>query len=1096
MSELRVKRYSWLSPFFFGLILQLMLLNAALAQGAGEVVSTLGTVEVLREGRWQAVNAGASLVAGETVRTGAGSRAAILLTGGTQIKLNAHSQLELKQIVPLPSGGFISTATQTLQNILRVLSGEVWVRNSGEPLEMQTIPATATIRGTEFTLALGPHDSARLAVVNGLVEFSNPQGSVLVAANEQADVRVGEAPRKTVLLNPLDAVQWSLYYLPPVSFHSGGADPHSSRYWTQTAQQQLLQGQVPAARQAIDRALALDPRNADAYSLRSNIELVQNRRAEARADAERAIAANPSAPAAHLSLSWVQQAEFDLDGALASARQAVALDPENPQALIQESSLLFGIGRLREAVSVAKRARQYAPDDAMVNTVWGFLQLAQNRVNPAREAFEKAIAQDSTLGLPHLGLGLVLFRRNQTDAAMVEMCKATLLEPLVSLYNSYLGKAFYETKQDRQAQKYLEVAKQLDPRDPTPWLYDAIRLQSVNRPVEAVENLQKSIELNDQRGVYRSRLLLDEDQATRAATLGRIYNEAGFTQLGLQQGWQSVNRDPANYSAHRLLADSYAALPGIEAARASELLQAQLLQPINITPVSLRMAETRLALPSAGPLSPSLYEFNPLFVREKPSLYFSGAGGNQGAWGDELIVAGLTERFSYSLGQFHYQSDGYRPNNDLENNLYNLFFQTAVTPQFNLQAEYRSLETFSGDLESRYDGSFRSFQRTDVEQEMARVGARYAPSPQTNLIASVVYTDRDFLRSFPNVNDFYEQRIKGTQVETQLLYRQDAFNIISGLSAHFIDINNYDVNRPVTESTQKIAYSYANIKIPNNVIWTLGLSYESDDSLNARLNELNPKLGVQWAINDQVSLRAAAFQTVKREFATRQTIEPTQVAGFNQIIDFIDLTVSKNYGVGLDVRFTDRLFGGLEALKRDNDVPFGTLDVPEFYFIEPNEETFYSAYLYWAPNHNWALSASWRYEEFEEKGCLLCQLFASIPAQLQTISLPLKIQYFDPSGFFAGWGMVYVNQDIQVIDPRSPPNASPAFLPAQNEEFTLFDAGLGYRLPKQQGIITLEVKNLFDRHFYFQDYTFQTGGVVNPLYTPERMFFGRLILNF
>ena len=1093
MSKRHVKRYSWLSLFFFGLIIQLILLDAALAQEAGEVVSTLGTVEVLREDRWQTVKAGVSLAAGDIVRTGASSRAAILLVNGTQIKLNAHSQLELKQIVPPPAEGFIATATQTLQNILRVLSGEVWVRNSGEPLEMQTVPATATIRGTEFTLALGPHDSARLAVVNGLVEFSNPQGSVLVAANEQADVRVGEAPRKTVLINPLDAVQWSLYYLylPPTSSHGGGADPHSSRYWTQTAQQHLLAGQVPAARQAIDRALALDPRNADAYSLRSNIELVQNRRAEARADAERAIAVNPSAPAAHLSLSWVQQAEFDLDGALASARQAVALDPKNPQALIQESSLLFGMGRLREAVKVAKRARQYAPDDAMVNTVWGFLQLAQNRVNPAREAFEKAIAQDSTLGLPHLGLGLVLFRRNQTDAAMVEMRKATLLEPQVSLYNSYLGKAFYETKQDRQAQKYLDVAKQLDPRDPTPWLYDAIRLQSVNRPVEAVENLQKSIELNDQRGVYRSRLLLDEDQATRAANLGRIYNEIGFTQLGLQQGWQSVNRDPTNHSAHRLLADSYAALPGIEAARVSELLQAQLLQPINNTPVSPQLAETRLLMPGAGPLTPSLYEFNSLFVRNQPTLFFSGLGGNQDTWGNELIVSGLTDRFSYSLGQFHYQSNGYRLNNDLENNLYNLFVQAAVTPDLNLQAEYRYRETIGGDLESRYDGSFRSFQRRDTDQETARVGARYSLSPQTDVIASVIYTDVDFALDFPNVNLKLGEIVKGVQAETQLLYRADDFNIITGLGAHSLDYTFSGFAQPSTEGTQEIAYSYANIKIPDNFIWTVGLSYESDENPFAHLNEFSPKLGVRWTINDSLSLRAAAFKTVTDGFATRQTIEPTQVAGFNQLNDFIQSTVSKHYGVGLDIRFNNQLFGGLEALRRDNEVPFGTLDVPEFYLIENNQENFYSVYLNWLPSRRWALTAAWRYENFEDQGCIPCQLFYSTPAQLKTITMPLNIQYFDPSGFFAGLGLVYVNQDIQLIDP-----GSLTFLPTKSEEFALVNAGLGYRLPKRQGIIALEARNLFDRQFYFQDYSFQTGEPTNPLYIPERTLVGRFVLNF
>jgi len=126
-----------------------------------------------------------------------------------------------------------------------------------------------------------------------------------------------------------------------------------------------------------------------------------------------------------------------------------------------------------------------------------------------------------------------------------------------------------------------------------------------------VENLQKSIELNDDRGVYRSKLLLDEDLAARSATLGRVYNEVGFTELGLQEGRQSISRDPTNYSAHRLLADSYAALPNMEAARVNELLQAQLLQPINITPVQPQMAETRLLMPSAV-TNFSLYEFTPL----------------------------------------------------------------------------------------------------------------------------------------------------------------------------------------------------------------------------------------------------------------------------------------------------------------------------------------------------------------------------------------------------------------------------------------------------------------------------------------------------
>jgi hypothetical protein len=162
---------------FYFLLLILWPLGAAQAQDGGEIISALGMVEVLRDGRWQKAAVGETLNAGETVRTGADSRAALQLSSGSQLKLNARSQVQFKQIAP-PSEGFLPTASQVLRSVLKVLNGEIWVRNSGEALDIETVPATATIRGTEFNLAVSPADAARLAVLDGLVEFSNPQGSV------------------------------------------------------------------------------------------------------------------------------------------------------------------------------------------------------------------------------------------------------------------------------------------------------------------------------------------------------------------------------------------------------------------------------------------------------------------------------------------------------------------------------------------------------------------------------------------------------------------------------------------------------------------------------------------------------------------------------------------------------------------------------------------------------------------------------------------------------------------------------------------------------------------------------------------------------
>ena len=1069
---------------FYFLLLILWPLGAAQAQDGGEIISALGMVEVLRDGRWQKAAVGETLNAGETVRTGADSRAALQLSSGSQLKLNARSQVQFKQIAP-PSEGFLPTASQVLRSVLKVLNGEIWVRNSGEALDIETVPATATIRGTEFNLAVHPEDSAQLAVIDGLVEFSNPHGSVLVAANEQATVKLGEAPRKSVLLNPLDAVQWSFYY-PNV----GGPATGDS---IQAAQTLLQNGRVAEARQALDRALALHPNDARAYGLRSTIALVQNQKAQALADAERAVAADPALPSAYLSLSLVKQAEFDLDGALAAAQKAVQLDPDNAHALIQESSLLFGMGRTQDAFKLAERAKQKAPDDAHVNTVCGFIQLARYQVKAARAAFEAAIAQDSTLGLPHLGLGLVHFRHNQTEAAIAEIRKATLLEPNVSLYNSYLGKAFYEAKQDRRAEKYLAIAKQLDSRDPTPYLYDAIRLQSMNRPIAAVENLQKSIELNDDRAVYRSRLLLDEDEATRSATLGRIYNEVGFTQLGLKEGWQSVSRDPGNASAHRLLADTYATMPQREMARVSELLQAQLLQPLNSRPVSPQMAETRLLMPNPGPFTPSLYEFNPLFTRNQPSLFFSGAGGNEETLSNDLIVSGVTDRVSYSIGQSHYQTDGFRPNNDLKNDLYNLFVQMAVTPDFNLQAEYRHRESEFGDRRFNFDGSFASAARLrrSTDQDTARIGGRYALSPETQIIASVIYANRAASLRFPSVNFRTGLESEGAQMEAQLLYKTNDLNILTGLGSYSLERTNIQTKASVNAERQ-MAYSYANIKFLENLIWTIGLSYQDDEESARNLSQFYPKLGLQWAMNEWISLRAAAFKSVRHVDVIDQTIEPTQVAGFNQFYNNFTMTVASNYGVGLDVRFNNHLFGGLEALRRDLEVPIGNQG-DMFYEIERDQENFYSAYLNWLPSEQWSLSASVLYEGFQVEEGTSRQLFFSFsPNRLRTISLPLDIRYFDPSGFFAGLGVVYVNQEVQFLDPRTI-----TVRPTESENFTLLNAGVGYRLPKRLGVLSFEVNNLLDRKFRYQDYTFQiTSEAENTRYIPERTFLGRLVFNF
>src|SRR5688500_926673 len=100
-----------------------------------------------------------------------------------------------------------------------------------------------------------------------------------------------------------------------------------------------------------------------------------------------------------------------------------------------------------------------------------------------------------------------------------------------------------------------------------------------------------------------------------------------------------------------------------------------------------------------------------------------------------------------------------------------------------------------------------------------------------------------------------------------------------------------------------------------------------------------------WDITPNTTLRLAFLRTLKRSLRTDQTIEPTQVAGFNQFFDDFNGTKTSRYGVGLDQKFSSHLYGGLEISRRELEVPIvGT----ETSFIDWYE-TLYRIYLNWTP---------------------------------------------------------------------------------------------------------------------------------------------------
>jgi outer membrane receptor protein involved in Fe transport len=223
-------------------------------------------------------------------------------------------------------------------------------------------------------------------------------------------------------------------------------------------------------------------------------------------------------------------------------------------------------------------------------------------------------------------------------------------------------------------------------------------------------------------------------------------------------------------------------------------------------------------------------------------------------------------------------------------------------------------------------------------------------------------------------------------------------------------------------------------------------------------------------------VRGAVFRTLQRRLVYAQTIEPTQVTGFNQFFDDFPATSAWTYAAGVNQTFSPDMFGGVQFFHRTLDVPFtwvaDSTGFPEQ--IEDEwQEDIGSAYLYWTPV-TWAtFGLEYYYEKYTHDQWEGPQEIK----RLTTHRLSPKIHFFHPSGISAGVQAHYVEQSGDFG------TSFVGFTP-DSENFWIVDLELQYRLPKRYGTLRFGVKNLFDQGFKFLD-----TDPANPRFLPDQQLF-------
>lgn len=952
----------------------LLLLLPVSVQACDDWVAKLVAVEGLVQKQrpqqhWQPVQYDNVICPGERLQVGANSRAALHLRNNTFTRVDADS------IIHFPAQ---STETrfwiELQQGVAHFISRIV------HQFEVATPYVNAVVEGTEFIVSA--QQQGAVSVLEGKVTAYNESGRASLEAGQQASAPSRQQPPERLNVPAATLVEWAIYYPPVLTLNELSGASTQEQAALQQALLALDNNRIDLALQALDPASAssalqlaraalllqlgrmdefqkinsaqLNATNAGlAHALQAVADVARNRLDTARHHADEAVSRAPEKAASWIALSYVQQGALQLDDAMASARKATRAQPDSVLARLRLSELYLAQGDVDAAHNTLATLPDSAGSHHAVPSAQGFVELFRLHPGKARQYFESALAQNSANPQNHLGLGLTLLREGKLEQGRQQIEYAVSLDPLRSVLRSYLGRAYFEEKRAGEAVKQWDLAKQFDPNDPTPYFYTGVHKLFANDPVGAIDELETSRELNDKRALYRSETLLQSDAASRSATLARAYNEVGYSRGVLLNGWDAVRRDPASAEGHRLLADHYAGDPRYETARVSELLQSQLWQPLSAYPLQPQLSEADISVVAgAGPQRPGLNEYHSLFTQDGAYGSVNGYGGSDGTWADDLVGSVLAGPIALSLGQYHFESDGWRENADQEQDVYSGLVQWQAAPSTQLQLEVRKLEWDRGDLTPRWEGKNTRYLYDNQERETQRISLTHFFNPR-NAVA-MFYSRQQFDNAqsqdvVGNVSEIQLDQDPET-VEVQGVHLGKELRHVYGISRSRIDYGSsldagysyvdetglptfitidisaeedlrqrqddvyfYSYWNPAHFTTLQIGLAYSNMEAAgesvNRNVTTIEIplimfSETTEEISQADLDNSrdrwSPKFGVTFDLPANFSLRMAAFRTVSKTVAANQTLEPVTVAGFNQFYGDRDGLESRNGGLAID----------------------------------------------------------------------------------------------------------------------------------------------------------------------------------------------------
>ena len=617
--------------------------------------------------------------------------------------------------------------------------------------------------------------------------------------------------------------------------------------------------------------------------------------------------------------------------------------------------------------------------------------------------------------------------------------------------------------------------------------------------------MQEALARNENRAVYRGQALLEEDQSLRQANAVALERALGFDDTARAEASSAVAFGPASGVMHRALGDALATLPRADAARRSEYLQAVMNEPLGVPAPPLFLSEgvQRSALApqhgffrSVEPGQVGYNEFGAVFSPKPWQVQLEGIVGDKDSQGSQLQFSGKSGNLGWALSQLGFKSDGFGAFNRLDNSILQGILQADLTQQTRVYVEAHQFNSLRQDVSRPAEPFY--FSPLDVSEDRWRyrlgVRQRIGDAHELSLLGAWEAFDQiaDTLPTeFNGLTKPSRQRVevKARTPEIQYRYQSGIFKGVAGGIFGRSEATRNGASIPL-KTISRTSYAYGYLSLPYQVSLEFGFSHDNQQDtaiLKQKFN--NSKLGLRWEVVPGSTLRLASFHATNRALVNNATLEPSQVAGFNQ--HYNDNFGARVYrrGLGWDQRLGRDISWGFEVSRRELQVP-----VARTYDRWDDREG--RAYLNWSvpraplsqifPGTEAAVSLTYDRAALTRDGAAT-GVERIRDYRPQHLRLGAVFNHSSGLGWNLGLARVRNRGVYEVFDFDENVTSLPF-----NDQFWSVDTALTYRLPDKRGQIIVGAMNLTNRRgFQYLELDPQ-----NPRFSPQRYVYGKLLLNF